>query len=96
MSDALTEEQEILRNKIVSALKQGVVSVLFTKVDGTRRNMRCSLHESHLPPKPDPDPSTPLPPRPKRPATNIVVWDVDNGGWRSFRLNDILMWHSEN
>ena len=66
MSDTtLTEEQQVLRKQMIDALKQGVVTVIFTKVDGTQRTMRCSLNEAHLPPKPEPDPSTPAPVPPR-------------------------------
>lgn len=98
MSDTknLTEDQQALRNEIIGALKRGIVTVMFTKVDGTQRTMRCSLHEAHLPPKPEPDPSAPAPVKPKRPATNIVVWDVEKTEWRSFNLGSVIAWQSEN
>jgi hypothetical protein len=97
MSDTiLTEEQQVLRREMIDALKQGVVKVIFTKVDGTQRTMRCSLNEAHLPPKPEPDPSKPLPSKPKRPPTNIVVFDVEKSEWRSFNLGSVVAWQSEN
>lgn len=98
MSDTknLTEDQQALRNEIIGALKRGIVTVMFTKVDGTHRTMRCSLNEAHLPPKPEPDPSAPAPVKPKRPPTNIVVWDVEKTEWRSFNLGSVTAWQSEN
>ena len=100
MSDTknLTEEQQVLRKQMIDALKQGVVTVIFTKVDGTQRTMRCSLNEAHLPPKPEPDPSAPAPApvKPKRPPTNIVVWDVQKTEWRSFNIGSVIAWQSEN
>jgi hypothetical protein len=97
MSDTkiLTEDETTLRNEIISALKRGIVTVHFTKVDGTQRIMRCTLSESVLPPKPEPDPSTPPSSKPKRPATNVVAWDVEKEEWRSFNLRSVTAWQAE-
>jgi hypothetical protein len=97
MSDTkiLTEDEKTLRNEIISALKRGIVTVHFTKVDGTQRTMRCTLSDAVLPPKPEPDPSNPLPPKSKRPPTNVVVWDTEKEEWRSFNLRSVTAWQPE-
>lgn len=67
-------------------LKNGVYTVTFEKVDGTIREMRCTLQSSHLPQMLTEE--TPRHQRPENEAT-LSVWDVDAGGWRSFRVDSI-------
>lgn len=70
---------------ILQALHEGIVTVKFTKVDGTERDMKCTLHESHIVPH---DKKTD---RVKASSdNNISVWDVENHGWRSFRLDSVI------
>lgn len=72
-------------------LREHIAEVIFDKVDGTRRLMRCTLKPSMLPegvtsstldeeigPGEDPHPNT------------LAVWDVDKNGWRSFRTDRVL------
>lgn len=75
------------RDWLIGKLKAGELSVTFTKSDGSERTMRCTLKADQLPPlDPSKKPSTP------KPVNEEVVsaWDVDNEGWRSFRLDSIL------
>lgn len=73
---------------LIEMLKQNVLDITFEKVDGTLRNMKCTLKESMLP-------SIPLD---EAPATGKVrkinddvlpVWDTELGAWRSFRVNSV-------
>lgn len=71
------------RESIVDALNAGIVEVKFTKVDGSSRTMRCTLSEKFLPPHDS---------EAKARASNeavVAVWDVDAGGWRSFRVDTV-------
>ena len=70
---------------IKNMLNNGPCLVQFTKVDGTKRTMKCTLNDAYLPlidhnkvsvKKHNPD--------------VLAVWDIDNSGWRSFRINSIV------
>jgi len=78
------------KQKILEELHEGVTLVSFKKVNGERRDMRCTLNEAMLPPKPEQDPDAPLKmPRPPNPDVQSV-WDVDAKGWRSFRWANVI------
>lgn len=66
--------------EIKNLLHKNVCEIVFTKVDGTDRTMRCTLLEQYLPPSANNETST----KKSNPNT-LVVWDVDSRGWRSFR-----------
>ena len=74
----MTKKREVL----VEGLKRNLMRVVFTKVNGEERTMLCTLHESVLP---EPMLSST---RKVNPDT-ISVWDIDNNGWRSFRIDSI-------
>jgi len=74
----MTKKREVL----VEGLKRNLMKVVFTKVNGEERTMLCTLHESVLP---EPMLSST---RKVNPDT-ISVWDIDNNGWRSFRIDSI-------
>jgi hypothetical protein len=65
-------------------LRGGRLEVCFTKKDGTNRVMNCTLQESFLPPLME-DAETVTKDNP----SVLAVWDIDNNGWRSFRLDSI-------
>ena len=75
---------EYTKQSIRSLLKNNVLEVVFTKTDGSVREMKCSLQEQFIEVyekktdkvKPEND-------------SVISVWDLDNGGWRSFRVDSI-------
>lgn len=70
--------------QLKAALSQGVVEVVFTKIDGDRRTMLATLSEDHIPPS---IPTT----SPRKPNPELLaVWDVENDGWRSMRINSII------
>lgn len=58
--------------------------ITFTKKDGTERTMRCTLMESALPAR---DPNAQAKPHS---ADVQPVWDLDAGGWRSFRWDSVI------
>lgn len=71
------------REEVSTNLKSAVATVVFEKVDGTLRTMRCTLMEQYLPEQTEKKSG-------KTPNdTTLAVWDLDNGGWRSFRLDSI-------
>lgn len=78
------------RDKLIADLKQSVVEVTFTKVNGERRIMRCTLDLKHLPQMTN-DQYDHLDSQQKREENKevIAVWDVQANGWRSFRVDSV-------
>lgn len=71
------------REEIVEILKENTVTVSFTKVDGTVRDMRCTLQEQFLPEKTSEGSG-------RKPNDSVVaVWDLDKESWRSFRVDSV-------
>jgi WYL_2, Sm-like SH3 beta-barrel fold len=79
------DTETISKSTIVNMLKNGVINVKFTKVDGSERVMRCTLVEAIIKPhekKTD---------REKKVNEEVLsVWDIENEGWRSFRLDSVI------
>jgi hypothetical protein len=78
------------RDKLIADLKQSVVEVTFTKVNGERRIMRCTLDLKLLPPMTN-EQYNHLDSQQKREENKevIAVWDVQANGWRSFRVDSV-------
>ncbi len=75
----MTKKRAIL----VEGLKKNVIKVTFTKVNGDERIMRCTLHDSILP-------EQNIGGIKKKENLDVLsVWDLDNNGWRSFRLDSV-------
>lgn len=71
------------KDKLAAALRTNVLEVAFVKKDGSGRIMKCTLSEGYLP-------SWEKSETPRKENDNILsVWDIDNNGWRSFRLDSI-------
>lgn len=71
------------RDALKNDLKEWVVTVFFEKKDGSLRKMKCTLSPNHLPTLEESE-------RKKAENQNTLsVWDLDNSGWRSFRLDSI-------
>ena len=75
----MTKKRAIL----VEGLKKNVMRVTFTKVNGEERVMRCTLHDSVLREQHISGIKK------KENQETLSVWDLDNDGWRSFRLDSI-------
>lgn len=75
---------DVNQAQLSELLKNNVMTVTFTKVDGTERTMRCTLLPEYLPA----DTSG------KQLLTegvrnNLSVWDIEAAGWRSFRVDSV-------
>jgi len=57
--------------------------IVFTKVNGEERTMRCSRDAQILPPM-----TEKKNPKPENPDV-FVVWDLDEDGFRSFRIDNL-------
>ena len=78
-------KMEYQREEISAGLKSAIATVVFEKSDGTLRAMRCTLMQQFLPEQTENKSG-----RKKVPNDEVLsVWDLENGGWRSFRLDSI-------
>jgi len=75
------------KNTVVDMLKNNVITVTFTKTDGTERVMKCTLLGEYVPPSINS--AKTLLQENRGGDNNISVWDIDAEGWRSFRLNSV-------
>jgi hypothetical protein len=73
-------------------LKNGVVTVVFEKADGTERTMRATLSDLYVP-QVEPAMLSEYDgqvPKGRQLNDNVqAVWDIDSGGWRSFRYDSV-------
>lgn len=69
------------------ALKNGPVSVFFTKIDGTDRQMLCTQKVDLIPTEHQPH-NTEY----KQSSDVTRVYDLDVKGWRSFRNLSVKTW----
>jgi len=76
------------RDVLLKDLQEQVIKVTFTKVNGEKRTMRCTLMGRHLPANTDKNHLISEHKKPEN-LNTIVVWDMDQGGWRSFRMDSI-------
>jgi len=77
------------KDALISLLKNEIVEVKFNKVDGTERVMKCTLREDHVKPYEKVTEG-----REKKVNENIIsVWDIENDGWRSFRVDSIISFY---
>jgi len=71
-------------------LENGVVTVVFEKADGSERTMRATLSNNYVPQVlAEYDNQQPTPAKRQLNDNVQPVWDIDAGGWRSFRLDSV-------
>ena len=73
----------ITKEGIRNLLRQAVVTIVFTKGDGTVREMKCTLAEQFLPAQEVTESKR------KSSPDACPVWDMENQAWRSFRWDSI-------
>lgn len=79
------------RDEILKDLRNYVIEVHFDKVNGEHRVMRCTLRPDLLPPSYNNDINEQTQEKEFH-QTNpdvIAAWDVQKGGWRSFRIDNV-------
>ena len=76
------------KTDLKNLLDQNVVVVDFTKLNGDKRVMTCTLHEDMKPPATKTDTMSQKKVREISDAV-VSVWDVNAKGWRSFRYDRI-------
>jgi len=75
------------KHQLKEFCQNGVVTVVFTKADGSERTMKATL----LPEYVNNGKTLLQESKNKRPENPdvLAVWDVDANGWRSFRIDSI-------
>jgi len=73
----------ITKEGIRNLLRQAVVTVVFSKGDGTVREMKCTLSEQFLPAQEVKESHR------KSSSDACPVWDMEKQAWRSFRWDSI-------
>jgi len=78
------------RNELLKDLRENVMEVFFTKVNGEERHMKCTLMPGLLPPNAD---LTHLEEAHKKAENQSVIacWDLEKAAWRSFRVDSVKM-----
>jgi len=74
--------------ELVELLKNNIVEVTFTKLNGDERVMPCTLKEDLLPPAKKDEPLTQKKVREVSEAV-IPVWAIESNGFRSFRYDRV-------
>jgi hypothetical protein len=79
-STADEKDRKLFRDWLIGILKMHeTVEVTFAKVDGTVREMKCTLKEGICP----------VVENPKTSDTLCTVWDTVVGNWRSFKFENV-------
>jgi len=80
------------RDTLLKDLRHGVLDVTFTKVNGDERKMRCTLVTSLLPEnyRTSLEEQTAEKKFHQSNPDVIACWDLQNNGWRSFRIDSVI------
>lgn len=71
-------------------LQNNVAMVVFTKADGTERELKCTLLPEYLPHVPNNGQQLLTEDLPSNQnLTTIAAWDLENQAWRSFRIDSV-------
>ena len=74
------------KENLIDMLRNNIVTVTFTKVDGTERVMRCTLMAEYVPNAPTNNGQVLLQ---ESESKAVSVWDTEANGWRSFRVDSV-------
>ena len=77
------------RDAILRDLRKYVIEVTFTKVNGENRVMRCTLRPELLPSRYATQDITEETKFHEQNPDVISAWDIQKGGWRSFRIDSV-------
>lgn len=85
----MTQQNNIpTKEDLTNLLKQNVVVVDFTKINGDKRVMTCTLRED-IKPRATKDDAISQEKVRKTSDAVVSVWDVNAEGWRSFRYDRV-------
>ena len=84
MIEIITEkEKNNVKNIASKLLKENVCEIVFKKVDGTERVMKCTLLDNYIEQKEKSNKKI------NKTDSVYSVWDIENNGWRSFRWDSL-------
>jgi hypothetical protein len=86
-NEAIEVEDKFVRSELQTQLQSEILEVTFTKVNGDKRVMNCTLMEEILPSNPTEEAKKDT--KKKVNETILSVWDIDAKGWRSFRMDTV-------
>lgn len=84
MSENIIFKTEDDKNWLKGLLRERDVTVIFTKKDGTEREMLCTLVESKIP-----EGKRPIGSGKVKNDDALAVFDLEKSEWRSFRYDSI-------
>lgn len=72
--------------EIKQILKENICYVTFTKKDGTKRDMKCTLNSERIPTEKQPKNTEKV----KKQSKDVIpVFDLDKNEWRSFNIDSV-------
>jgi hypothetical protein len=74
------------KENLVDMLRNNIVTVTFTKVNGDERVMQCTLLPEYVPNAPTNNGQVLLQ---ESESKAVSVWDVQASAWRSFRVDSV-------
>ena len=82
------------KNALLADLRQNIIEIIFTKIDGTNRVLRGTLQSRLLPSLPELTEEELKVKKPKKEKKEnpdvFAVYDVEQKGWRSIRWDSII------
>lgn len=83
------------RDEMLVFLRSGVCRVVFTKVNGEERDMRCTLVRDMIPSDQTPKTADDESVGTVAPTDVIRVFDLNANGWRSFKVANVTNFTTE-
>jgi hypothetical protein len=80
------------KQTILDTLHSGKTIVAFTKANGEKREMLCTLRPDMIPEQPITEAKVDKVPRKENPDVQ-AVWDLEKQAWRSFRFDSVKFVH---
>jgi hypothetical protein len=74
------------KENLIDMLRNNVVTVTFTKVNGEERTMKCTLMAEYMPNASTNNGQVLLQ---ESESKAVSVWDTEVNGWRSFRVDSV-------
>ena len=74
------------KENLIDMLRNNIVTVTFTKVNGEERIMKCTLMAEYVPNAPTNNGQVLLQ---ESESKAVSVWDTEVNGWRSFRVDSV-------
>ena len=72
------------KEEMVEQLQEGAREIMFKKINGSIRHMKCTLNPMLAPKILEPA-------KTERVNVNVIpVWDIEKNQWRSFRVDSVL------